>query len=341
MAAQAPPPVGRQDGEGGHVGLVDHEPDAGVGDDPLAGAHHEVVGHAVRFELAAEGVGRPRCRERGQSRWHARPGCPRARMRSTRSLTGGRATIPGPPGRAAHAARQGDVDGHQLGRSSSRRRPRGARAARASRAPARRGHGAARQPRTAASPSERVDPRPRPGPGARRAPPPGRPAARAPGPARPARGSGRGRRPAARPRRPAARRRVDGSPSQGIGGAHADQRQPPRRRPSSWRSASPTRRPVKEPGPVPTAMADTSASVAARQPPAPRPPARAGTSHGGGGTSRRLLASGSMPRPTATTLVRVAVSMARQRPPRARPAGAAGRRVAHRAASCQARAAAM
>ena len=58
-AAESAPSVGRQHREGGDVGLVDHEPETGVGDDPIGGADHQVVRHAVRLELTPEGVRRP------------------------------------------------------------------------------------------------------------------------------------------------------------------------------------------------------------------------------------------------------------------------------------------
>ena len=76
-AADAAPAPGRQHRERRHVRLVDHEPDARVGDESLAGADHEVVRHAVGLELLAEGVGRPGRREARRSRWRARPGCRR------------------------------------------------------------------------------------------------------------------------------------------------------------------------------------------------------------------------------------------------------------------------
>ena len=47
------------------VRLVDHEPDPAVGDDLVVDRAHEVGGEAVRLELLAVRLGRPRRRERG------------------------------------------------------------------------------------------------------------------------------------------------------------------------------------------------------------------------------------------------------------------------------------
>src|SRR4051812_33271962 len=53
------------DRERRHVRLVDHEPDAAVGDDLAADDADEVRGQAVRLELLAIRLWRPRGRERG------------------------------------------------------------------------------------------------------------------------------------------------------------------------------------------------------------------------------------------------------------------------------------
>ena len=125
-AADAAPAPVRQHREGGHVGLVDHQPDAGVGDQAVADAAHQVVRHAVASRAPA---GRHRA-ARASGSWPARcrglRGCRRrssARCAASAEVgrpcplpgTEGVQRIGGRSGGCRDAPWQGHIAGHERG----------------------------------------------------------------------------------------------------------------------------------------------------------------------------------------------------------------------------------
>ena len=263
--ADAAPAPGREDRERRHVRLVDHQPDAGVGDDPGADADDEVVGQPVRLELGPEGVWRPGRGEAGPL-----DGVDAGDVVEPHGLDEDAQRRVGRPchrsGRLAHAARQRHVGGHERRqrrrwRRASRRDARGARSAAAEPARTARpaGQGVRRRPVGSRSTRDSSPARSELRLGAR--------------PASPRRSTLGDRRGPGRAGRPAGARRpsgVDGSTRCGGTTSATPVETPTIGSPSPCASvlavARPTRRPVNAPGPVPTTIAPRS----------PRPtPARA------------------------------------------------------------------
>ena len=260
------------DREGDDVALVDHQPHPAVGRDLVADAGHEVLGEPVRLEVVAVGLGRPRRVEAG--------------------------ALDGVDGRQV-------VDPHRLDaqRSSGVARPRHLPALRARpraagsriRARARRGRrrrprpqAVPRRARRARRPARPVPPLPRStrvgsAPGRRgrwrRAVSAGQVGLRRrPDQARPARPAGRAAGRTVRPAAagPACRRPAVAAGEQGLRRRDADDRARPRPWARPLAVASPTRRPVNAPGPVPTTMADQPRAVGCSA--SPSKPAIAGRS---------------------------------------------------------------
>ena len=260
-------PIPRVHGEGGHVGLVHHQPDAAVGHDLATDGADQVLGEAVRLELLAVRVGRPRGRERGTLDELDRrqvgdghgpdPEDGRRTLMARPPLS----STPSSAGSAAHPARQRDVLGHErrevvriagreargAGRQQGRRQPIEGGVAEVDgrrRVRAREVHGDEPLARDAApGPCRRAGSRAARRPATRR----GR---RSPRAGAASDRAGRSR----RPRPPRGARCPVATPTIGSRSAWA--------RP--FAVAIPTRRPVKAPGPVPTTRPPSAAGAIAR-----------------------------------------------------------------------------